>query len=103
MSRVQMSFRTTPEKRELLIELATSARMNIGDFLVEKATARDESAEYHGLCVRSALRWIAEAKPVKGPFWHSVALVFGLGTTSAEKLCVDFGFDSTTGAERAKT
>jgi hypothetical protein len=39
VSRVQMSFRTTPEKRDEIISLAQRSGKQLGDYLVERATS----------------------------------------------------------------
>lgn len=99
-SLVQMSFRCTPEKREEIRALARKSGRSLGGFIWSRATAGSEHSDFNVLCIRSALRWLAREKPIAGPFWQQVAHVFGLGSTSAENLCNQFGFDIQTGEEK---
>lgn len=103
MPRVQVSFRTTDERRAEIKRLAKLAGVSIGDYLeklVGGQASDNADEERNRRAIRSALKWVARAKTVDGPFWHRVMHVLGVGSIDAERICFDNGFDVNTGLER---
>jgi hypothetical protein len=102
VSRCQVNFRCSLEDRERLRAACAARDKTLGGFVVEAlewAHLKSRTCVFDFQQCAAAVRYLARVRPIKGPLWHNVAVVFGVGSTTAEIACIALGFDPDSGRE----